>query len=450
MDNYFACFGFLSCLVLGSLAMRSVSVCRDVTVKPTPDPLIDVEDRVDVTLNCTGNSSDLNFYIKNRVKWAFITRNGSEIVLSQGFYPTRDGSAMFSGVQSRYEIDYRQESTGYNFYITILGVNQAADGIYRCSQMDEDNTVLDSEDVKLTVVNPVEMVSMELYDTQQNVLTQSDTPITQDQRPVQLIPGDYMVKCDANGSNPEPIMSLFYNNQSMQVSVWTETDVSVDRASYIGTFSVTNLTVSAETTVQALVCSANIAGEYYKPRAAGISVLILQVNIVCENTSAAITDKREMFKCNISSKGNNAALKCESVSWFLSNSSTRIGYDQRWTEPTRNYDMESKCLKGADGLSVTLELFTIQPEMFFDVYSVVYGVGQNAREYYFVLHDATTDEPTVATQEVTTIVTPGVTTVVKPDVITNVNNAATDIAATPRSLLINLVMAVISNHLIYK
>lgn len=448
MDHYFVYFGFISCLVLGSLAIHTVSVSRDETVMPTPDPLINVEDRVDVTLNCTGSTMDLNFYIKHRVRWTFITGNGSETVLSEGFYLTKEGTAMFSGVPSRLEIDYRHESTGYNFYITIIGVSRSANGVYRCSQMDKTNTILVSKDVKLTVVNPVQMVLMELYDTQQKVLAKSGMPVVQGQQPVRLASGDYMVKCDAKGSNPEPIMSLLYNDQSMQVSVRTEMDVTVGLASYKGTFSVTNLTVSAQTTVQALVCTANIAGIYYKARTAGISVMIFQVNIMCENTSAAITDKHEMFMCNISSKGNNAALKCESVSWFLSNSRKRIGYNQRWIEPTLNYDVESKCLKGADGLTVTLELFTIQPEMYFEVYSVIYGVGPNAREQYFVLHDATTDEPIVVTQDVTTILTPDVTTVVKPDVTTNANNDATDIV-TPLPLLISLVMAVVSNHLIY-
>jgi hypothetical protein len=82
------------------------------------------------------------------------------------------------------------------------------------------------------------------------------------------------VKCDAGGSNPEPVMNLFLNDQNPYVSVKTMADTTSEFASYTGTFTVDSLTINAHNAPQALVCKANIPGASYPSVEAGIALMV--------------------------------------------------------------------------------------------------------------------------------------------------------------------------------
>ncbi|XP_045168694.1 uncharacterized protein LOC123531629 isoform X6 [Mercenaria mercenaria] len=414
MESYLLILGLISSLVIGSLGKTGVTVSRDITVKPTPDTLKDPADRVDVTLDCTGSRSDLSYYIKNRITWTFIS-NGTELNLTEGFYATKDAKALFEGPNARFGLTFKRTDEGYKFDITITGVTRADDGVYRCSLIGEEDN--DMKEVRLTVVNPVESVSLEIHDAQHNVIATSKKAVTQSATPVKLTPGQYMVKCDASGSNPEPVMNLVLNDQKPYVSTTTMKAKNTEFTSYSGSFTVDSLTINAHNALQSLTCMANIPGDYYPSAEAGLALIVSidKPTITCKNATAALGDKNRVIECKVTAGENSDALRCENLMWELSVKGQRIMNDQRWKDPTKEYDIiESKCMKTSEGIDFNLELFTITEKLFKETYFVVYGKGENIHKHPVTLYDVTV--------------------------------AAAGIAS-PLSLLACLVMAFVSKHL---
>ncbi|XP_045168691.1 uncharacterized protein LOC123531629 isoform X4 [Mercenaria mercenaria] len=415
MESYLLILGLISSLVIGSLGKTGVTVSRDITVKPTPDTLKDPADRVDVTLDCTGSRSDLSYYIKNRFQWT-LQRIGSNesLPISLGFYlDERLNKSKFS--LSYGEVSPGTGQGGYFTAITISGVTRADDGVYRCSLIGEEDN--DMKEVRLTVVNPVESVSLEIHDAQHNVIATSKKAVTQSATPVKLTPGQYMVKCDASGSNPEPVMNLVLNDQKPYVSTTTMKAKNTEFTSYSGSFTVDSLTINAHNALQSLTCMANIPGDYYPSAEAGLALIVSidKPTITCKNATAALGDKNRVIECKVTAGENSDALRCENLMWELSVKGQRIMNDQRWKDPTKEYDIiESKCMKTSEGIDFNLELFTITEKLFKETYFVVYGKGENIHKHPVTLYDVTV--------------------------------AAAGIAS-PLSLLACLVMAFVSKHL---
>ncbi|XP_045168692.2 uncharacterized protein LOC123531629 isoform X5 [Mercenaria mercenaria] len=414
MESYLLILGLISSLVIGSLGKTGVTVSRDITVKPTPDTLKDPADRVDVTLDCTGSRSDLSYYIKNRFSWTFeSSRKDKSFNISLGFY-------LGEGIDtSKYSLSYGEVAPGQDkgFYVAvkISGVTRADDGVYRCSLIGEEDN--DMKEVRLTVVNPVESVSLEIHDAQHNVIATSKKAVTQSATPVKLTPGQYMVKCDASGSNPEPVMNLVLNDQKPYVSTTTMKAKNTEFTSYSGSFTVDSLTINAHNALQSLTCMANIPGDYYPSAEAGLALIVSidKPTITCKNATAALGDKNRVIECKVTAGENSDALRCENLMWELSVKGQRIMNDQRWKDPTKEYDIiESKCMKTSEGIDFNLELFTITEKLFKETYFVVYGKGENIHKHPVTLYDVTV--------------------------------AAAGIAS-PLSLLACLVMAFVSKHL---
>ncbi|XP_045168688.2 uncharacterized protein LOC123531629 isoform X1 [Mercenaria mercenaria] len=419
MESYLLILGLISSLVIGSLGKTGVTVSRDITVKPTPDTLKDPADRVDVTLDCTGSRSDLSYYIKNRIAWSFTDQNGITTRLTESFYSTPELQALFEhqSPKQKYALTYgiNNEQDGYIFSLTILRVTRADDGVYRCSLIGEEDN--DMKEVRLTVVNPVESVSLEIHDAQHNVIATSKKAVTQSATPVKLTPGQYMVKCDASGSNPEPVMNLVLNDQKPYVSTTTMKAKNTEFTSYSGSFTVDSLTINAHNALQSLTCMANIPGDYYPSAEAGLALIVSidKPTITCKNATAALGDKNRVIECKVTAGENSDALRCENLMWELSVKGQRIMNDQRWKDPTKEYDIiESKCMKTSEGIDFNLELFTITEKLFKETYFVVYGKGENIHKHPVTLYDVTV--------------------------------AAAGIAS-PLSLLACLVMAFVSKHL---
>ncbi|XP_060568696.1 uncharacterized protein LOC132727280 [Ruditapes philippinarum] len=235
---------------------------------------------------------------------------------------------------------------------------------------------------------------------------------------VRLTPGQYMVKCDAGGSNPEPVMNLFLNDQNPYVSVKTMADTTSEFASYTGTFTVDSLTINAHNAPQALVCKANIPGASYPSVEAGIALMVQidKPTIKCDNFTASLDDRQSKVGCNVSAGENSRALKCDKLSWYLSVKGQKIMAEQRWKDQTKEYDIiESSCKDLDDkGLHIQLMLYTVKEKLFKETFFLVYGEGQNAHRQPITLYDVTVSAAGIA---------------------------------TPLSLLTGLLMAFVSTHL---
>ncbi|XP_045168689.1 uncharacterized protein LOC123531629 isoform X2 [Mercenaria mercenaria] len=418
MESYLLILGLISSLVIGSLGKTGVTVSRDITVKPTPDTLKDPADRVDVTLDCTGSRSDLSYYIKNRIQWDFIDNKGKTHKVTESFYQAPNSeyaTKHFGSGHLAFKYSQTSATDPFVFALSLKGVTRADDGVYRCSLIGEEDN--DMKEVRLTVVNPVESVSLEIHDAQHNVIATSKKAVTQSATPVKLTPGQYMVKCDASGSNPEPVMNLVLNDQKPYVSTTTMKAKNTEFTSYSGSFTVDSLTINAHNALQSLTCMANIPGDYYPSAEAGLALIVSidKPTITCKNATAALGDKNRVIECKVTAGENSDALRCENLMWELSVKGQRIMNDQRWKDPTKEYDIiESKCMKTSEGIDFNLELFTITEKLFKETYFVVYGKGENIHKHPVTLYDVTV--------------------------------AAAGIAS-PLSLLACLVMAFVSKHL---
>ncbi|XP_053390037.1 uncharacterized protein LOC128552968, partial [Mercenaria mercenaria] len=210
------------------------------------------------------------------VIWTFIS-NGRELKLTELFYIANNATALFHGPEARFNFYYDNPEGFYTFVINITGaqysrVTRADDGVYRCSLTNGD-TLLDSKEVKLTVLNPVESVSIEIHDAEHNIIASSKKAVTKNATQVNLTPGQYMVKCDASGSNPKPVMHLLLNDEKPHVSTTTMKDKNAVFTSYRGSFTVDSLKVNAHNALQTLTCLANIPGDYYPSAEAGLALM---------------------------------------------------------------------------------------------------------------------------------------------------------------------------------
>lgn len=62
------------------------------------------------------------------------------------------------------------------------------------------------------------------------------------------------------------------------------------------------------------------------------------------NATAALGDRHTKIMCRVSAEGNNDALLCENISWQLGFKGQTITEDQRWKDPSQEYDIiEAKC-----------------------------------------------------------------------------------------------------------
>ncbi|WAQ95087.1 hypothetical protein MAR_007558, partial [Mya arenaria] len=102
----------------------TISVNQAIVVKPTPNPLTDPADRVDITLQCIGSRTDLSYYIKNQITWEFKDHKEKKRNLTTGFYPA-ESSAEYFRVDSgnpHYDLTYTAEGNGFKFALKIIRI----------------------------------------------------------------------------------------------------------------------------------------------------------------------------------------------------------------------------------------------------------------------------------------------------------------------------------------
>lgn len=384
--DYLISFGIIVCFVVTNVAGKEfVTVGRSMEVKATPNPLKDVRLRVDAELNCTGSRSELSYYIKNRVAWTFIDSNGYELPLTEGFYTTKQAQDLFFGQDARYLLTYRRDVGGYRFDIKITGVTHADNGIFRCSLLNENSQVIDEKDVKITVVKPVQEVSLEIHDSKHNVLAQSNSPLGNQSTPLELSPGEYMIQCDSYGSNPAPSMSILFNENLIDSTVVATKVIQDNMVSYNASISIMSHTIMPHSAVQTIACSSNIPGEFYPTMHAGISLMVKnsKPEVTCSNVTTMIGNKYQTVECGITTDSMSmASLNCSHVSWLLGDENVYIDHDQRWTDPNGKFDiLEGACENSDDGLAVTLTIYTVKSAHFKELFYVVYEGDTSVYRY---------------------------------------------------------------------
>ncbi|XP_052271557.1 uncharacterized protein LOC127872266 [Dreissena polymorpha] len=239
----------------------SVTVSRNITVKPTPEPLMDPRTRVNITLECIGSSSDLNYYIKNKIFWSEVTDTGQTVKLMDGFYSARETCTVDYNVGVRM-LDYCYDDAAHNLPAVVVcsvGVKYSDDGEYTCTLIAENKTVADKKTVKVTVVHPVDSVMLTLYDSMNHKYKDSNASVTDPTEAVQIKPGSYRVECRAIGSNPAPKVEIKFNGTSIAMSDSGDKSLVNGRPSYSSTVNETT-EVAAKAMDQLFTCDANIAG----------------------------------------------------------------------------------------------------------------------------------------------------------------------------------------------
>jgi hypothetical protein len=58
----------------------------------------------------------------DRITWTYrVNNSSSELLLTEGFYSTKEAAALFENAGSRYELSYDRGDSGYKFDIIISG-----------------------------------------------------------------------------------------------------------------------------------------------------------------------------------------------------------------------------------------------------------------------------------------------------------------------------------------
>ncbi|KAL4221898.1 hypothetical protein ACF0H5_017951 [Mactra antiquata] len=325
------------------------------------------------------------------IVWTHISANGTELKLTDGFYLSKEVNEN-PDLRDRVRMKYFEDTDGYMFSITLTGVTHADNGVYNCS-LKTGTEIISSAKLTLTVLNPVEKLTVEILDKNMETLAEKTTPIMDNEPAVEAVPGEYYVKCTAEGSNPSPDLSLFFNEARPSVNVLWTSDMTGPRIKNSGTFT-KKIKVNALTTPQAIVCNANIPGNHYPMKQAGFKMMVQvdKPDMKCSNVTTRLGDNYAKVFCNISAEGeSNAGLVCEKVSWLIGNANERLEYEQRWKDNTKKLDIiETKCSPGENGLSVSMNIFHVKPTHFVEVYYLVYGVGEDSHKLPIMLNEDTT------------------------------------------------------------
>ncbi|XP_060554894.1 uncharacterized protein LOC132715830 [Ruditapes philippinarum] len=140
-------------LVLASffiLKTCMLTECTTLTEEVVTVDLLDTNSNVNVSLNCTGSSPDLAYYIINRIIWDFVDKNNNSHRLTEGFYPV-DSKYTAMNFGRHLSLVYFQSEQAYIFQLKLYGVTEDDEGYYRCSEINRDDDVIAVKGVRLIV-----------------------------------------------------------------------------------------------------------------------------------------------------------------------------------------------------------------------------------------------------------------------------------------------------------
>ncbi|XP_052246765.1 uncharacterized protein LOC127855324 isoform X3 [Dreissena polymorpha] len=397
MESFKAVLGLVTCIVAVSLVHgASVSVSRNITTKPTPEPPSSGP-RVDITLECIGSSSDLSYYIKNQISWSKVTNTGQTVKLTDGFYSARESAQYFNGSFANYSLEYKANTgPGYLFRLTIKGVKYSDDGEYTCTLIAENKTVADKKTLKVTVVHPVDSVMLTLYDSMNNnKLYTSNAPVTDSTEAIPIKPGSFRVECQAKGSNPAPKVDIRFDGASIAMSDTGDKSVVSGRPSYSKTLSVTQ-DVAAKDMDQLFSCDANIAGNHYVTKVASIKVraIIDTPDFLCDNLTRSVGDNHVEVKCILLSESE---LACDKVTWEIAEENFVMHVDDRHQDPERKYGiLELTCTPiNSTSLSTSLIVHQAADPHFATVFYVIYDGGPKDFKHAVIINKQETSSATL-------------------------------------------------------
>ncbi|XP_052246763.1 uncharacterized protein LOC127855324 isoform X1 [Dreissena polymorpha] len=401
MESFKAVLGLVTCIVAVSLVHgASVSVSRNITTKPTPEPPSSGP-RVDITLECIGSSSDLSYYIKNQVNWDFKDSNGVVHPITQSFYAATGATASYADSNfkaGRFEFKYEtNKMTGfYQFILLIKGVKYSDDGEYTCTLIAENKTVADKKTLKVTVVHPVDSVMLTLYDSMNNnKLYTSNAPVTDSTEAIPIKPGSFRVECQAKGSNPAPKVDIRFDGASIAMSDTGDKSVVSGRPSYSKTLSVTQ-DVAAKDMDQLFSCDANIAGNHYVTKVASIKVraIIDTPDFLCDNLTRSVGDNHVEVKCILLSESE---LACDKVTWEIAEENFVMHVDDRHQDPERKYGiLELTCTPiNSTSLSTSLIVHQAADPHFATVFYVIYDGGPKDFKHAVIINKQETSSATL-------------------------------------------------------
>ncbi|XP_052246766.1 uncharacterized protein LOC127855324 isoform X4 [Dreissena polymorpha] len=389
MESFKAVLGLVTCIVAVSLVHgASVSVSRNITTKPTPEPPSSGP-RVDITLECIGSSSDLSYYIKNQVVWKFVSSSDTEeqAITERSFHVLNE---------TKYRLTHKLVPSGYQFELSITGVKYSDDGEYTCTLIAENKTVADKKTLKVTVVHPVDSVMLTLYDSMNNnKLYTSNAPVTDSTEAIPIKPGSFRVECQAKGSNPAPKVDIRFDGASIAMSDTGDKSVVSGRPSYSKTLSVTQ-DVAAKDMDQLFSCDANIAGNHYVTKVASIKVraIIDTPDFLCDNLTRSVGDNHVEVKCILLSESE---LACDKVTWEIAEENFVMHVDDRHQDPERKYGiLELTCTPiNSTSLSTSLIVHQAADPHFATVFYVIYDGGPKDFKHAVIINKQETSSATL-------------------------------------------------------
>ncbi|XP_052779028.1 uncharacterized protein LOC128216190 isoform X5 [Mya arenaria] len=370
-------FGVVVGIIAGVIAQEAtISVNQAIVVKPTPNPLTDPADRVDITLQCIGSRTDLSYYIKNQTFWTFTSSAGQMKNITYNSFYLHD-----SVDETKHSLQYSQEANGYHFILSILGVTYSDDGIYTCSLLQGGTTVIDQKTVQVTVVHPVDSVKLSLKQGD-NELFSAMQPAGVNEAANKLKPGNYKAMCQAEGSNPEPEIHLMMNGEKYSGAPTTmKSIIDNQRPSYMKKID-KMYDLTHREMEQVLSCEANIPGEMYQPQVASmkLKVQIVKPTIDCENITRSIGDNYVPIECTITSQSD---VMCEMVSWQFADRNEVITLGEAVKDPEQKYDIvKAECTSVDEKTAkTTLTIYKANAAHFKAVYYVNYGVGEDLHRH---------------------------------------------------------------------
>ncbi|WAQ95088.1 hypothetical protein MAR_007559 [Mya arenaria] len=332
----------------------TISVNQAIVVKPTPNPLTNPGDRVDITLQCICSRTDLSYYIKNKVIWNFTSNvDGKNHPVTTSFYKYSGSESAYAPKhfgKGHFDFEYMPDpaSGEMTFILKINGVTYSDDGVYTCSLLQGGTTVIDQKTVQVTVVHPVDSVNLSLK--------QGDN---------ELFKIHLMMNGEKYSNAPITMKSVIDNQRPSYMK-------KIDK-----TYDLTHREME-----QVLSCEANIPGGMYQPQVASmkLKVQIVKPTIDCENITRSIGDNYVSIECTITSQSD---VMCEMVSWQFADRNEVITLGEAVKDPEQKYDIVKAECTAVDEKTAktTLTIYKANAAHFKAVYYVNYGVGEHMHRH---------------------------------------------------------------------
>lgn len=345
------------------------------TVNPTQ---VEAKRQEAVVLDCQGNTRNVLEYISKKVSWKHVANNGTIHKITTGFY-LDDGAD-----KTKYDIQHgisENSDTNYSFKLKIFSVVDDDDGKFVCENEDSNFTLLSSKEVRFIVVHPVEKVAIHLLSITMDRKMHSETQTLQNSEVHEVEEGDYEVTCIAEGSNPNPKMTLKFNNDSQPVEPNVEKSFVGNRPSFKGSLKkVLSLSADIDDT-QTIECSGGIPRKQFPDKYAGFKLKVFAVvpEIECDNVYAPVNYRKIELTCRLHSI---RSLDCRYIKW-VDGSDTFIIYPGNKTHNSIYGTLIARCNyvtheNGTATVTTTLIIELVQDIHFHTEFLVEYFSGNHS------------------------------------------------------------------------